>query len=83
MARKCRHSPNSPRPRPSGPTISSLNVFLDDNRQAWDLQADGRWLQRRADGGEERASHRRLLGDSWGLPKGASAADEPVVPALV
>ncbi len=60
-----------------------LNVFLTDNRQAWDLQPDGAWTQRRAADDEERASHRRLLRDSWGLarPTGAGRDAPSVVPA--
>jgi len=50
-----------------------LDVYLTDNRQAWDLQADGTWVQRHAGGDEERASHRRLLRDSWGQPRAGGA----------
>jgi polyphosphate kinase len=45
---------------------SLLNTCLNDNRQAWDLEADGSWKQRTPDSGEERATHRLLLIDSWG-----------------
>jgi polyphosphate kinase len=45
---------------------SLLQTYLADNRQAWDLHADGRWVQRVPDG-EERASHRTLLVESWGM----------------
>lgn len=39
-----------------------LELMWEDNRQAWDLQPDGTWRQRRPPaGGEERATHRRLL----------------------
>ena len=60
---------------------SVLHVFLDDNRQAWDLRADGTWVQRRAEGEAERASHRLLLRDSWGMarPPGAGR-DAPASP---
>jgi polyphosphate kinase len=44
---------------------SLLAACLEDNRQAWDLGADGRWIQRRPHG-EVRATHVRLLADSWG-----------------
>jgi polyphosphate kinase len=44
---------------------SLLAACLEDNRQAWDLGADGRWIQRRPQG-EVRATHVRLLADSWG-----------------
>jgi len=55
---------------------SVLDVFLGDNRQAWDLHPDGTWVQRRAGGEEERASHRRLLRESWGMPRAAAPASE-------
>jgi polyphosphate kinase len=45
--------------------LSLLAACLEDNRQAWDLGADGRWIQRRPMG-EVRATHVRLLADSWG-----------------
>jgi polyphosphate kinase len=51
-----------------------LDVFLTDNRQAWDLHADGTWVQRhRGEDEEERASHRRLLRDSWGMARTSGA----------
>jgi polyphosphate kinase len=56
-----------------------LNVFLTDNRQAWDLHSDGAWVQRRATDEAERASHRRLLRESWGMPRTSGAGRE--VPA--
>ena len=59
-----------------------LNVFLTDNRQAWDLHPDGAWVQRHtSDGEEERASQRRLLRDSWGMARTSGAGRE--VPATV
>lgn len=58
-----------------------LNVFLADNRQAWDLLADGTWVQRRAGDEDERASHRRLLRESWGMARTSGAGRE--VPAVV
>lgn len=46
---------------------SVLDVCLSDNRQAWDLLADGTYVQRTPDSGRgERATHRMLLRDSWG-----------------
>ena len=36
--------------------------MLDDNRQAWDLQSDGRYVQRRpAEGEAERATQPLLM----------------------
>jgi polyphosphate kinase len=46
---------------------SVLEVCLSDNRQAWDLHADGAYVQRQPEPGRgERATHRMLLRDSWG-----------------
>ena len=45
-----------------------LQTYLEDNRQAWELDADGRYSQRVPDG-EVRASQLRLLSDSWGEPE--------------
>ena len=42
-----------------------LRTYLEDNRQAWDLDAEGRYAQRTPDG-EVRASQELLLLDSWG-----------------
>ncbi|HEU4989830.1 MAG TPA: polyphosphate kinase 1 [Gemmatimonadaceae bacterium] len=48
------------------PRLRALfETLLRDNRQAWDLDADGIWTQRRPDG-PEHASHTILLQDSWG-----------------
>jgi polyphosphate kinase len=39
-----------------------LKILLDDNRQAWDMQPDGQYVQRRpSNGEEERASQPRLM----------------------
>ena len=43
---------------------SLLGTYLEDNRQAWDLDAGGVWTQRQPDG-PVRASHERLLKNSW------------------
>ncbi|MBI5600632.1 MAG: polyphosphate kinase 1 [Gemmatimonadetes bacterium] len=57
-----------------------LNVFLADNRQAWDLHADGTWVQRRAGDDAEHASHQRLLRESWGMTRTSGPGREvPVV----
>ncbi len=45
---------------------SLLETCLRDNRQAWDLDADGCYTQRTPLDGSERASHVLLLRDSWG-----------------
>jgi len=42
--------------------LDVMELMLEDNRQAWDLQPDGIWIQRRPREGEpERATHRRLI----------------------
>ena len=46
---------------------SLLEVCLSDNRHAWELQPDGSYTQRRPGLDEERASHRILQRDPWGL----------------
>jgi polyphosphate kinase len=53
---------------------SLLETCLEDNRQAWDLGADGDWVQRKPHG-EVRSTHVRLLVDSWGRTPEASRAD--------
>jgi polyphosphate kinase len=49
--------------------MSLVNTYLEDNRQAWDLRADGTYVQRRPGADEERASQRKLLRDPWGLDR--------------
>ena len=62
---------------------SLLDVCLADNRQAWVLHADGRYVQRRpVDGEEERSTHRLLLRDPWGLVRQSGGhATIPEAPA--
>jgi polyphosphate kinase len=53
---------------------SVLELCLHDNRQAWDLQPDGSYMQRQAEPGRgERATHRMLLRDSWGRSRESGA----------
>jgi polyphosphate kinase len=54
---------------------SLLEVCLSDNRQAWDLSADGGYKQR-VPNGEVRATHQLLLLDPWGLIKPGEAKQE-------
>lgn len=50
---------------------SLIDTWLEDNRQAWILNADGSY--KRCEPGEpEIASHKRLLRDPWGLDRGQS-----------
>jgi polyphosphate kinase len=57
---------------------SLLETCLEDNRQAWDLGADGEWVQRKPHG-EVRSTHVRLLADSWGRPPEVSRAEVQAV----
>ncbi|MFL5522634.1 MAG: polyphosphate kinase 1 [Gemmatimonadaceae bacterium] len=47
--------------------ISLLEVLLVDNRQAWDLRADGSYVQRKPGRAPVISAHERLVNDSWGL----------------
>jgi len=49
-----------------------LFTYLDDNRQAWDLGPDGTWVQREPSG-IARASHERLVKNSWGGERDAAS----------
>jgi len=51
---------------------SLLRTCLEDDRQAWELGADGSWLQRRPNGALH-ATHEILLRDSWGQRDGDDA----------
>jgi len=45
----------------------TLELMWSDNRQAWELQPDGTWIQRRpAEGEPEVATHRVLVERVWG-----------------
>jgi polyphosphate kinase len=46
---------------------SLLRTCLEDNRQGWELSADGSWTQRTPNG-VVHSTHEILLRDSWGLP---------------
>lgn len=56
---------------------SLLETCLSDNRQAWDLQADGTYVQRQPGDEPERSTHSILLADSWGMVPAATAAQQP------
>ncbi len=61
------------------PRLSSLlETLLSDNRQAWDLEPDGSYIQRVPHGEPERAAHKILLSNSWSLP----APEEPKPPSM-
>ncbi|HEY8164132.1 MAG TPA: polyphosphate kinase 1 [Gemmatimonadaceae bacterium] len=44
-----------------------LDLCLADNRQAWDLSADGQYARRHPGDAPEIATHKLLLKDSWGV----------------
>ena len=52
---------------------SLLQTYLEDNRQAWELDANGVWSQREPTG-PVRASHERLVRNSWGLAREVTGA---------
>ena len=49
-----------------------LGTCLADNRQAWELYADGTYVQRTPGDEPEVATHRKLLRDPWGLDRADS-----------
>jgi polyphosphate kinase len=58
-----------------------LSTYLEDNRQAWELNADGVWTQREPEG-VVRASHDRLLRNSWGGARSSMPKSGESTPAL-
>jgi polyphosphate kinase len=54
---------------------SLLDTYLNDNRQSWELQSDGEWIQCEPNG-VIRASHELLQRNSWG---GSREGAEPAV----
>ena len=64
-----------------------LDVCLVDNRQAWDLRADGSYQQRTPGDEPERGTHRQLLRESWGMARASGAmpavADVAAAPAAM
>jgi polyphosphate kinase len=58
-----------------------LATYLADNRQSWDLLADGTYAQRTPEGGDVCSAHVRLLADPWGMttPEARPAPDGRVV----
>ncbi len=53
-----------------------LETCLADNRQAWELGADGTYRRRSPNGAEEHATHATLMRDPWGgaAPKAGTKA---------
>jgi polyphosphate kinase len=56
---------------------SLLASYLRDNRQAWDLQADGSYCQRSPEDERVRASQQIFMSHPWALPH-----DGPRMPEL-
>jgi polyphosphate kinase len=57
---------------------SLLETCLTDNRQAWELEPDGSYIQRVPHGEPERAAHKILLTNSWGI----NGPEEPKAPTM-
>jgi len=62
-----------------------LETSLTDNRQAWDLDAEGHYTQRTpgvgGEAAEERVSQQRLLRDAWGRERGEPRMTTAEMPA--
>ena len=58
-----------------------LDVCLADNRQAWELHADGSYQQRTPGDAPERGTHRQLLRESWGMTRASGAMPAITDPA--
>ncbi len=58
---------------------SLLATCLADNRQAWDLAANGTYRQRDPNGEPVRATHQLLLIDSWGMIKPGDQRSGPTI----
>jgi len=68
-------------PRLQARLRSLLRICLEDNRQAWELDAAGNWTQRVPDG-EVFSTHARLVAHSWGeTPDRAVRATAVVAPS--
>jgi polyphosphate kinase len=66
--------------------IALLEMLLTDNRQAWDLDSEGGYVQRKPGAGPVISAHERLLTNSWGLPAAQptvidEAPPRPISPA--
>jgi polyphosphate kinase len=49
-----------------------MRTYLTDNRQGWDLQPDGSYVQRTPLTADEAGSHQLLMRDPWGLDRSES-----------
>ena len=49
-----------------------LETYLTDNRNAWELTADGQYVQRTPGDAREQAAHRAFQRDAWAQPRDAA-----------
>ncbi|ODT02601.1 MAG: RNA degradosome polyphosphate kinase [Gemmatimonadetes bacterium SCN 70-22] len=63
--------------------FSLIETWLADNRQAWELHPDGRYVQSAPGEADELATHRKLLRDPWGLDRAESRYTTAEIRALV
>lgn len=66
-------------PRLQARLRSLLRTCLDDNRQAWELDAAGNWTQRVPEG-EVHATHEVLMAYSWGLSSEGTSRTSVAIP---
>jgi polyphosphate kinase len=62
---------------------SLLDTLLADNRQAWDLDSEGTYVQRKPGDGPVISAHERLLQYSWGVPPEAPPAPPEPPPDVI
>jgi polyphosphate kinase len=62
---------------------SLLDTLLADNRQAWDLDSEGTYVQRKPGDGPVISAHERLLQYSWGVPPQAPPAPPDPPPDVI
>ena len=58
-----------------------LDTCLSDNRQAWELRADGVYVQRAPGDGPDLGTHKALMRESWGMARASGAMPAVVEPA--
>jgi len=62
---------------------SLLDTLLADNRQAWDLDSEGTYVQRKPGDGPVISAHERLLQYSWGVAPPAPPAPPDPPPDVI
>ena len=58
--------------------MALLETCLADNRQAWELSAEGGYTQRHPVGQKEVSTHKVLMRDSWGMSRESAAGKKGV-----